>query len=93
MVTNESGQVAIKWAIERRIPRPIKIDGTDRTYICVSQHHVSLFWAIPEDVDRLLAHREKSCNCGGGIKTNAFVLASQLDVNLWTTGNREGVAR
>lgn len=93
MVTNESGQVAIKWAIERRIPKPIHMDGTNRTYVCVPQHNVFLFWAESEDVERLLNHREKSCNCGGGIKVNAFMLASQLDVNLWTTGNREGVTR
>jgi hypothetical protein len=47
-------------------------------------------WISPEYVDRLLAVRQKTCNCAGGTFKQAFELANYIDVNVWTYNRREG---
>jgi hypothetical protein len=47
-------------------------------------------WVLPEDVDRMLTVKEKTCNCSNGTWQKAFTYANLLDVNLWTYGNRYG---
>lgn len=89
MITNPNGNgtVAIKWVLPR-MPKPTKVDDT--IYIFEPRMNVFMAWAKPEHVDRLLAFREKTCNCNNGTYRNAFMLANLLDVNLWVYGNREG---
>ena len=89
-ITNESGQVAVKWIMRRELTHPVKIDGTNTAYTFVPKMNVWMAWVKPEHVDRLLAHKEKSCNCNNGTYRNAFMLANRLDVNLWVYGNRDG---
>lgn len=87
-ITNEAGQVALKWALERRTARTIRIDGTNRFYVPVYAHHVALIWVDEQDVDRLMSYRDKVCACKGGTYANAFALANQIDVNLHKCGSR-----
>jgi hypothetical protein len=94
MIKNTENEVALKWAIpHRQAPPYIKIDGTDRAYSPAYQWNIAMIWVDEQDVDRLLKHREKICNCNNGTYRFAFAEASQLDVNLWKTGNREGISQ
>jgi len=90
MVRHNDGKIALKWAIQKRAPKAIKIDGEDKYYIFVPKLNIFMAWVEPNHVDRLLAHKEKTCNCNNGTYQLAFVQASLLDVNLWETGNRYG---
>ena len=89
-ITNEAGQVAIKWAIERRNPQTLKIDGTEIYYVPESRFHVAMIWIDPQYLDRALKTKAKSCACAGGTYVNGYVLANQIDVNLWLYGDRHG---
>lgn len=86
-IRNESGQVALKWTLNR-VPKTIKIDGTDRYYVAVSKLNVHIYWVNEDDVERLLAYREKTCNCNNGTYVNALVYANEIDKNLHLCGNR-----
>lgn len=91
MIVNTEGKVAVKWAIERRPPKAVKIDGKDRYYIFVPKLNIFMAWVENEDVQRLLSIKEKSCNCNNGSYLPAFVCASLVDVNLWTFGEKYGI--
>jgi hypothetical protein len=86
-ICNDDGKVALKWVLPRPV-KPVKIDGTDRIYIFTYNQHVCMAWVEEKDATRLLNHKEKTCNCNNGTYKNAFVLCNQLDVCLWTTGER-----
>lgn len=86
-ITNEAGQVALKWNLPRQA-QTLRIDGTDRYYVFRYDHNVALIWAEPQDVARLMNVEMKKCNCAGGIYAKAVVLANQIDVNLHKCGNR-----
>lgn len=90
MVKRSDGRIALKWVL----PRPAqttKIDGTDRYYtFAPPRFNVWMEWVLPEDVDRLLAFKAKTCNCNNGTFRNAFEYANLLDVNLWENGDRYG---
>ena len=91
-ITNDAGQIALKWAIRLRpSPKIIKLDGLGVTYSVTSKHNIHMLWVEPAHLQTLLNLRMKSCACNNGTMVNAFRLASQLDVNLWTAGNREGI--
>lgn len=93
VITNEQGQVAVKWAISRKpIHKSVVIEKSGRKYDFTYNLNIALAWVHPDDVPSLLSWKEKNCNCGGGKGTfvNAFALANQLDVNLHDYGNREG---
>ncbi len=89
MVKNTSGEIAIKWTINTN-GKTIKIDGTGRYYVFQPKFNVVMAWILSEDVDRLLAVKQKTCNCNNGTFKNAFEYANLLDVNLWQTGDRHG---
>ena len=92
IITNEQGQVLLVWTLgERRTPKPVSIEGTNRTYIFTYNAHVCAAWIEPQDVAKMLAHREKSCNCNNGTFVNAFAYANLINANLWRTGNRDGI--
>lgn len=88
-ITNPAGEIALKWVLPRPA-KPVKIDGTDTVYIFAPKHNVWMAWVKPEHVDRLLAFREKTCNCNNGVYKNAFKLSNRIDVNLWMYGDRHG---
>jgi hypothetical protein len=84
MVTNLDGWVALQH--HNSNPRTVKIDTV--YYVFTPQHNISLAYIRPENVDRILAVQEKSCNCGGGRYKPAFFHASQVNANIWETGER-----
>lgn len=83
-MTTRDGKVALQHRTTN--PVTVQIDGTDRVYTFVPQNNVSLAWVEEQDVNRLLAIKEKSCNCGNGAKAQKFFLASDINVCLWETG-------
>ena len=83
MVTREDGFVALEHLNTN--PRTVKVNGT--AYSFAPQHNVSLTWADPKDVPALLTTRVSIC-CG---KTKPLCFyASEINVNLWRTGNKYG---
>lgn len=88
MVVHDNGKIAIKWAIQRRMPKTVKIDGTDKYYVFTPRLNIFMEWIEPEYIGRLLSHKEKSCNCNNGTYQNAFEYASLMDVNLYEFGDR-----
>lgn len=89
VVVNSADQIALQWTINTN-GKTVRIDGTGRYYVFVPRSQVVMCWINREDVPRLLSHREKTCNCGGGTFKNAFVPASLINVNIWSFGVREG---
>lgn len=86
-IYNANGQVAIKWVLKRPA-KTVKIDGAERVYVFVPRTNVWMAWVEPEDVERMLSYKEKTCNCANGRYKQAFDYANELDVCLWETGNR-----
>lgn len=85
MITNSDGFVALQHYNSN--PRTVKIQADGTLYSFVPRHSVSLAWIDPKHVDSLLAQKAKLC-CGKN--QNLFFPASQINVNIWTTGTREG---
>lgn len=84
IVTNADGWIALQH--HNSNGRAVIINGN--TYVFYPKHNVSLAYVRPEDVDAILAIRDKSCNCGGGRFRAAFFYASQINVCVWETGER-----
>lgn len=89
MVQRSDGAVALQWTINTN-GKTVQISGTDTYYVFIPKMNVVMAWVRPEHVPQLLAHREKTCNCNNGTFKNAFSMASLINVNLWSFGNREG---
>lgn len=89
MVQRSDGAIALQWVINTN-GKTVRISGTDTYYVFVPKMNVVMAWVLPEHVPQLMRHREKTCNCNGGTFKNAFSLASLINVNLWSFGNREG---
>lgn len=85
MITNSDGLVALQHYNSN--PRTVKIQEDGTMYSFVPKSNVSLAWVKREHVDKLLTYKAKLC-CRKN--QNMFFLASQINVNLWETGNREG---
>lgn len=85
MITNDGGHVAIRRY--RQTGKLIKVRGN--AYAFVVQHNVNLTWVRPEDVDAIVALKEKAC-CGKKRAGNVYGLANQIDVNVWLYGTRHG---
>lgn len=88
MIQRNDGTIAVKWVINPN-GKTVQIDGTSQYYVFVPKNHVVLAWVTPEHLDRLLAVRQKTCNCGGGTFKQAFELANMIDVNVWTWNSRD----
>lgn len=86
MILNGQGQVAVKWVLNRAHPRNVQVSGA--RYGIGSQRNVHLLWVNESDLESLLNHKEKTCNCNNGTKRNAFALASRLDVGIYEMGDR-----
>jgi len=89
MIKRSDGTVAVKWVINPN-GKTVQIGGTKIFYVFRPQNHVVMSWVQPEHVDGLLNVREKTCNCAGGIKKQAFELANLIDVNVFIFNNRNG---
>ena len=90
MIQRNDGTIAIKWVINPN-GKTVEIDGTNpkQYYVFVPKNHVVLAWVNPDHVQRLLAVRQKTCNCAGGITKQAFEYANMIDVNVFTYNNRD----
>ena len=89
MVVNSKQQVALRWTINTN-GKTVRIGDSSKYYVFVPKHNVVMAWVDQEDLVRLLAVREKSCNCNNGTYKNAFEYCSLVNVNLWMFGVREG---
>lgn len=86
MIKNDEGHVAIRRY--RQTGKLIKVHGN--SYAFVVQHNVNLTWVRPEDVNAMVALKERAC-CGPKKKRgNVYGLANQIDVNVWLYGTRHG---
>ena len=86
-IRNDSGQIAIKWALNRPA-KTIQMSGTNTYYVATYSHNVAMYWVNENDAPAILATQEKHCNCANGIYKNAYELTNQIDVNLHKCGNR-----
>ena len=86
-IRNDAGQVAMKWTINPN-GKTVRIGNTEKYYVFIPKSHVVFAWVDEQDVENLLAVRQKSCNCNNGTYKQAFDLANQIDVNLANCGNR-----
>lgn len=68
-------------------PATVRIESNGHEYTFVPQYNVSLAFVAPEDVEPLLHVLARIC-CGK--MDYKFTYASQINVNLWSTGNRYG---
>jgi hypothetical protein len=85
IVRPSDGYVALQHRTSN--PASVKIESNGHTYDFIPQHNVSLAWVDPQDVGPLLLVRARIC-CG---KTDyKFRYATQINVNLWQTGDRHG---
>lgn len=83
MVKNSDGLVALKHYNSNPATVRMEVDGT--TYSFSPKMSVSLAWVKPEHLDALLTVKAKIC-CGK--QANKFRLANEMDVSVWTVGER-----
>ena len=89
MVVNTEGKIAIKWAIQQRMPKAVRIDETGEYFVFTSRQNVSMDWVNPEYVAKILSIKETAgCKCNKGNLQPAYTYASLIDVNLWTYNDR-----
>ena len=89
MVKNSQNQVALRWTINTN-GKTVRIGDSDKYYVFQPKMNVVMAWVDEQDVSRLLAVREKSCNCNNGTYKFAFEYCSLINVNLWMFGDRNG---
>lgn len=80
MVTNDAGQVAMKYFQPHR---KYVLLGNEHEYVFTVRANISLTWVEPEDVQRILNIRRSCC---GGKRNQQFFLANESDVRRWTNG-------
>jgi hypothetical protein len=85
MVKNSDGKIAVQH--RKTNPTAIQIQNTDRQYYFSPLHNVCLAWVEEQDLEKILAIMEKSCDCNGGARTNKFFVASEINVNIYETGD------
>lgn len=85
-VVNLDGYVAVQHYSSN--PWTVKIQEDGTTYNFIPQYNVSMAWVREEHLAKILSITRKAC-CG--TYPRRFHLASQINVNLWSTGNRHGV--
>lgn len=85
MIVNAEGHVAIRRY--RQTPKVIRVGANG--YAFVVKYNVNLTWVRPEDVDAIIAMKERGC-CGKKRAGNIHGLANQIDVNVWSYGTRHG---
>jgi len=96
-ITNENGDVFMKWALTHRNLDPMqknivnKLTGSTSANKFNYNWNIAGGWVTPQEAETLLTVKLKICNCNNGTYRQAFIFGSPLDKNLFTTGNREGV--
>lgn len=87
MVTNENGKVAIRYYQSEN--KFVKIgESAEHQYLFETRAAgISLAWVNASDVDAVLKIM-KGCGCSGGSQHPMFHLASEMDVKIWTTGDK-----
>lgn len=83
MITNDQGQVALKYYQPAQVLSQATPSGKD--YVFIPRASISMAWVEAEDVENLLA-RKAGCNCGGKQKKQAYTYASEDDTRRWTNG-------
>jgi len=83
MVTREDGFVALQHFTTNGFA--VRIEADDVTYNFIPQHNVSMAWVHPNHVPILLKEMAQIC-CGK--QKQRFEYASEINVNIWTTGDR-----
>lgn len=82
MITNEQGQVALKYyQPQQRVLAQGLPSGKDTVF--VGRANITMAWVEQEDVDHLLARYKKCC---GGNKKKSYFEANENDVRQWTNG-------
>lgn len=82
MITNDEGYVAL----QHYNTNPKSVSTNDGTiYTFTPKHNVSLAWVRPEHVDEMLQKQQKIC-CGKFARL--CLVAGELNVKIWLTGNR-----
>ena len=88
-MVKRDGQVALQQNSANNIPRQVEVDGV--TYTPALRYNVILVWVLEEHAEKIInspKNKEKSCNCNGGTFRPQFFYASQINVNIFETGNR-----
>ena len=85
MIRNDAGEVAL----QHRTTNPATAKTADGTrYHFIPKFNVCMCWVKEEHVDELMRMRARVC-CGK--KGQKFYYSTQINVNLWMTGNRHGI--
>lgn len=98
-ITDPNGNVFMKWALPHRNLDPMqknnvaKITSSDAVHKFSYNWNICGAWVTPQEAETLLTVKLKICNCNNGTYKPAFVFGSELDKNLFTSGNREGVVK
>lgn len=82
MITNDTGQVALKHYQPAQVIAQSNPSGND--YVFVPKANISLAFVRQEDIDSLLAR--KTCACGGQNRKSRFLYANEDDVRRWSNG-------
>lgn len=81
MVTNEAGQVALKY--HQSVQKYIRLgDGSE--YVFGVRANISMAWVEPEHVDIILKIKRSDCSSCGN--KPVFRYANETDVRRWTNG-------
>ena len=83
MITNEQGQVAIKYY--QTIPHILRTGGKE--YAFVVRARLCMAWIDASQVDKVLQIK-KNC-CGNNSKT-VYSYANEQTINIWTNGGGSG---
>ena len=83
MITNDQGQVAIKYY--QAIPHVLRAGGKE--YAFVVRAKLCMAWIDAQNVDTVLQVKKKCC--GNNSKT-VYSYATDQVVNIWTNGGGSG---
>ena len=87
MVVRDDGYIAVQHRNSNPTNHRVRDDDHDTYYVFQPRKNVSMAWVAPEHIDNVMAEMARIC-CGK--KSKKFLLASLINVNLWTYGTREG---
>lgn len=83
MITNEQGQVAIKYYQTR--PHVLKVGGKE--YAFVVRARLCMTWIDANHIDTVLQIKK---NCCGNNSRTVYSYATEQVVNIWTKGGGSG---
>lgn len=83
MITNEQGQVAIKYY--QTIPHVLQVGGKE--YAFVVRARLCISWIPQEYANTVLAIKKRCC---GNNSKSVYSYATEQMVNIWTNGGGAG---